>query len=937
MASFHASVPTTVLAPRDAPSSPRRSSTTAAALLAGITLATLSQFASATVLFDNYRGSLRVSGAAQAPNYINDNGAHTGLTNLINFATANPSNIASSGSDANIDWLQTSYQLCNTEAADGLAAASCVNQIQGRRIYALVKFPAAGTYTFQAAHDDELEIDFSTNYSSTNAGNYRNFDYNVPVGSLAAYTGGDGSYETVPGNFVVPQAGACYVMRVYWNNRGGKNFLRMRWKQDNGAFATVPAESLLDPSQSASYASCVNLQTDLGVQKTGPATFTANPDGSTVPFNYTIKVWNQGPVATSAATVADTLPANVDIVGAPVCTPSGAATCGGFSNTGKAYVMATGNLPVNASPDPKVAPSSGDYLTYTFTVKPTTTAVSITNTATITVNDLDVSNNSSSVTTTKQGLVSVAKTGPDTVVAGQLFNYTITVTNGRDQALATPVVAEQMPANMTAMSILGATCTPMPSAGGALLTCTLPASIPPGGSASFTIRTRADTPGSVTNYVSTDPQGSTTPGTPGSNCTQTKYSCASAKTDVTPAPAVSIRKYFNPTTIPVGGVSVLYIVIDNTASASWLTEVKIKDVLPPNVFTYDTESYTNCGGTLSASADQTAITLTRGAIKGGTQCFMAWQVTSSEVGPHLNTIPANNVSSLEGASNLVEASATLQVNAPSAINTIKKLRLVNGQPVPANYRAQPGHQLTYAITVTNSGGPGSTTLTETVPAGTTYSGNAATEGWGNPSTCAAAASTCTQVVPLPDQTPKTVNFTVTVEQLGDATAIANEVSSDNGDCSSCTVITPIAAADMQATGATTQEVPVGTPVEITTTCTNAGPNSALNVTCAVTGGPADAVTVCTPKVPVASLPVGGTITCVTSFTPKVTGSVILITTTGTDSADPFPDNNVDNSSLTVIDQVVQEGSTPVPIDARWMLALLALAVTLLAGWKLRRR
>ena len=208
MASFHASVPTTVLAPRDASSSPRRSRTKAAALLAAITLATLSQFASATVLFDNYRGSLRVSGAAQAPNYINDNGAHTGLTNLINFATANPSNIASSGSDANIDWLQTSYQLCNTEAADGLAAASCVNQIQGRSIYALVKFPAAGTYTFQAAHDDELEIDFSTNYSSTNAGNYRNFDYNVPVGSLAAYTGGDGSYETVPGNFVVPQAGA---------------------------------------------------------------------------------------------------------------------------------------------------------------------------------------------------------------------------------------------------------------------------------------------------------------------------------------------------------------------------------------------------------------------------------------------------------------------------------------------------------------------------------------------------------------------------------------------------------------------------------------------------------------------------------------------------------------------------------------------------------
>ncbi len=905
-------------------------------------LTSLAQTATAAVLFDNYRGTLRVPGTPLAPNYINDNGAHTGLTNLINFATANPNNIASSGSYANIDWSQNSFGLCNNESANGLTADACVNQIQGKRIYTLVKFPAAGTYSFQVAHDDEVKVDFSTNYSAANAGNYRNFDYNVPVGSVAAYTAGDNAYEAVPGKFIVPQAGSCYVMRVYWNNRGGKNLLRMRWQQGSDSFAFIPAENLLDPSDPAAYESCVNLQTDLGVQKAGPANFEIGK-----PFDYKVTVWNQGPVATTSATVADTLPANVDWISGPDCVASGGAQCASPNppGAGNAFVMVTGALPVNASPDPKVAPTTGAYLTYTFRVQPKADAVSITNTAAITVNDLNTENNASSVTSTKLGFVSVKKTGPATVVAGLVFDYVLTVTNGQTQAVAVPTVAELMPANMHAMSVTGANCGAMPSAAGALLKCTLPAAIPAGGSASFTILTRADTPGSVTNYASTSPSGSTTPGTPGSNCTQTAYSCTSAKTEVTPAPAVQIKKSFRPISIPVNGTSLLRITIDNSTSTSWLREVKLSDTMPDNVLLTGTQGQNTCGGTLTASSDLKTLTLSRGVIQAGTQCFVEWNVTSAVVGPHDNTIPANNLSSLEGATNTTPATATLQVRAPAALSVQKVLAQVNGQPVPESFFANPGDQLKYLITVTNTGGlPGSTLLTETVPANTIYTGGSG-EGWSTTPACAAADSSCTQSVSVPaNGTPQSVSFTVTVQKPAPtatsavtamASSIANEVISSADDCSQCSVFTPVSMADLLATGATTQEVTVGTPVNIITSCTNAGPGPGINTNCTVTGAPPGATTVCTPPPPVARLPVGGTISCVTSFTPTETGTVTLTTTVRADSSDAFPDNDVAFSALIVTDAAPQV-STPVPVDTRWMLALMALALAVFAAWRLRR-
>lgn len=224
--------------------------------------------------------------------------------------------------------------------------------------------------------------------------------------------------------------------------------------------------------------------------------------------------------------------------------------------------------------------------------------------------------------------------------------------------------------------------------------------------------------------------------------------------------------------------------------------------------------------------------------------------------------------------------------------------------------------------MSNTGGqPASTTLTETVPAGTSYTGSG--EGWSTSPACAAAGSSCTQAVTAPAAGSITAKFTVTVQAPVSGDTVLNTLATSAGDCTVCELAVPTAVADMQASGAVDQVVDVGTPVTVVTQCSNAGPAVAEAASCRVSGGPADAVTVCKPAVPVASLAVGAVIECTTSFTPSEAGSITLITTASSSTPDLVPDNN-EAPSLVEVQAVATV--TPVPVDGKWMLALLALGL-----------
>jgi uncharacterized repeat protein (TIGR01451 family) len=105
----------------------------------------------------------------------------------------------------------------------------------------------------------------------------------------------------------------------------------------------------------------------------------------------------------------------------------------------------------------------------------------------------------------------------------------------------------------------------------------------------------------------------------------------------------------------------------------------------------------------------------------------------------------------------------------------------------SGYQVRSGDVLTYTVSVTetSNNAAAATTLTETVPANTSYS--LTTEGW------TAGSGIYTQDVTVSAGATVSKTFTVTVGTLSDGvTAITNTVSSSAGTCTACTVSTPVA-------------------------------------------------------------------------------------------------------------------------------------------------
>ena len=415
------------------------------------------------------------------------------------------------------------------------------------------------------------------------------------------------------------------------------------------------------------------------------------------------------------------------------------------------------------------------------------------------------------------------------------------------------------------------------------------------------------------------------------------HSCTSAQTQVI-APAVAISKSFAPTSISTGGSSLLTITISNTSASSIdLNSLGFTDDMPANVTTTGAAMGNSCNGDLT-SPGNTQLVLSGGTLAAGASCQLQWMVTSTTVGSYLNNIPAGGVTSAEGATNTTPAQATLVVNAPAAIDTTKVLSTVNGQP-NAGQKLRGGDVLVYTLTVKNSGGvSGTTTLTETVPGGGTYTGSG--EGWSTSPACTTAASTCNQAVTVPANSSVTKTFTLTITPPVPTPTFINTVTSSNGDCNNCTISSPGVYADMAATPAKSQEVNKGDTVTVVTYCTNKGPDYAVNATCVVTGAPAGATTTCAPDPqPVNPFQMGDKFTCTTTFKAEKSGSVFLTTTAKSDTRDPVATNNKAISPVTIKEVVppVVDEPKPVPVDSRWMLMLTALALIAAAAATTRRR
>ena len=235
--------------------------------------------ASAQVVWEDFQGTQGILGTSNndkaGPSYDNNVGYTVAELSSLRTIAANSANATRSGTNATINYRQAGgiaggsvdafATLCNTSNAtagtgyDGPGTGSaCINDAQGRVIYALIKFPFSGNYNFAIAHDDAIDLDLSADYSNTN---YKTAAYNMPVGDAPAYTADENTYDTLAGVFSTPASNACILMRLYWNNNGGINYLRLRWTRPNasGTGTTteiVPAAYLFDPGVAANSTGC---------------------------------------------------------------------------------------------------------------------------------------------------------------------------------------------------------------------------------------------------------------------------------------------------------------------------------------------------------------------------------------------------------------------------------------------------------------------------------------------------------------------------------------------------------------------------------------------------------------------------------------------------------------------------------------------------------
>lgn len=122
-----------------------------------------------------------------------------------------------------------------------------------------------------------------------------------------------------------------------------------------------------------------------------------------------------------------------------------------------------------------------------------------------------------------------------------------------------------------------------------------------------------------------------------------------------------ISKAFSPATINAGGTSTLTITLNNTQSDAATLTAPFTDTLPSGVVVAATPNAANtCGGTVTAVAGSSTVTLTGGAIPANGSCTVTVSVTAPGGGNFINTIPAGALQTSNG-NNAAPAIATLTV------------------------------------------------------------------------------------------------------------------------------------------------------------------------------------------------------------------------------------------------------------------------------------
>jgi uncharacterized repeat protein (TIGR01451 family)/fimbrial isopeptide formation D2 family protein len=436
----------------------------------------------------------------------------------------------------------------------------------------------------------------------------------------------------------------------------------------------------------------INGVPDLTITKSHTGNFTQGQVGA----NYTITVTNSGtgPTSGSVVTVTDTLPAGLTPTGFTAAAPWSCNIAGQVLTCTRSDALA----------------ASGSYSAITVTVNVSATApASVTNTASVTGGgETNTGNNSASDATTINQLpdLTIVKTHTGNFTRGSSGSYTVTVTNSGATATngTTVTVSDTLPAGLTPGTASGAgwTCNTV----GQTVTCTRTTVLNAGlsyAAINIPVTVTQSAASSLTNTASAS----------GGGQVNTANDTASDPTTIVSSSDLSLTKVTNNSGNGLGTNATFTVTLTNTGPSD-ATGVTVRDQLPagltymsstPSVGSYNSGTGVWTVGNVASGVSPTLVIVARIDALGS--ITNTAQVTASNQ-PDPDSTPNNNVASEDD-----QASSSLSTQPPS----ITLCKTVQGQPCPpvASLNAQPGSDITYVITFTNSGGSYASSFVVTDP------------------------------------------------------------------------------------------------------------------------------------------------------------------------------------------------------------------------------
>ncbi|HEX2645508.1 MAG TPA: ExeM/NucH family extracellular endonuclease, partial [Thermoanaerobaculia bacterium] len=337
----------------------------------------------------------------------------------------------------------------------------------------------------------------------------------------------------------------------------------------------------------------------------------------------------------------------------------------------------------------------------------------------------------------------------DPVTAGTNLTYTITVSNNGPDVAANAAWSDTLPAGTTFVSlpaVAGWSCTTPAVGAGGTVSCSNPSFAV--GNAAFTLTVAvapsvaAGTVLSNTATVTSD-TGETSPGN----------ETATATTTVAASADLSVTKVDTPDPV-TAGTNLTYTITVNNAGPSDAATVSLADTLPAGTTFVSLSPAGGWSCTTPAIGAGGAVTCTNASMAAGNAVF----TLTVAVGPAVadgtvlsNTATVSSATSDPAPGN-ESATAATTVTATADLSVTK---IDTPDPVSA------GSNLTYTITVNNSGpSDASASLSDTLPAGTTFVSLASPGGWSctTPAVGGTGAVTCSNAA----MAAGTAAFTLTV-------------------------------------------------------------------------------------------------------------------------------------------------------------------------------